>query len=419
MKIISNQFINNKIKSTRQSVTFNGYAACPLKNLYLQADSSTKSIELAKEIKQIGLKEFFNVFIQVGKEIYDPDNYPIKPNQRINSSISVWGQDNKIVVENKDGGKDEIVAVSTKPNLAYLDYNAPELLANTLQLNFRRQNSIVEYGNCFIGKNNKGEYYAIIGKDDQIRTSKKIALSEIPCEVNTYSDLSDVFKYKNLDFKNNKEKYEEKAKRQIAKDLNIKPKNIYFISQPDFHLDMGICPLKYPYVLVNDFNYSIEILNKLSKTTNNAAIKQQLDELIENTKNLKKETESNYTDADTICKELERYGFKVIKVPGRINNAGTNFMNSIVSQRPNGDLAYITNKSCWHEEKKTNPPRINLNEIFEKVLKAKVPDIKQVYFVSGPKYDSGYEYVSNSLENKKAGVHCMICEHPNFSRWNV
>lgn len=412
MNIISNSFIgynNNKIKPRKQSISFNGYAACPLKSLYLQATEDYKSLETAKEVQQIGLKENFDVFIQVGDKVLPPDKFQFRPKQTLPSDTLCWSQDNKIIAEGTNGEKDTVLINSIEPHI--VETAATETFATSMGFPHKKLKSALEGGNCYIGKNNKGESYAIIGKDNLIDTAKKIALDEIHTKVSCYNDLN----IKETPYINNEKKYQQKAMLQIAQELNIDPKNICYLSQPDFHIDMEMRPLNYPVVLVNDYNLSIELLKKATDEATDPTVKEQLDELIYYTNSKKKDLASKYTDTDTIVKELESQGFKPVRVPG-IFYGGTNFVNAIVNQKTNGDLIYITNKSCWHKFK-GNLEGPNLNDLFEKVLKEKVPQIKQVYFVSGPEGKRS-NYISDNLnDDQGGGIHCMVSEHPDFDLW--
>ena len=107
---------------------------------------------------------------------------------------------------------------------------------------------------------------------------------------------------------------------------------------------------------------------------------------------------------------MENKNFEVVRVPGRFyettstkNNIelyhNANYMNSIVQQREDGTLAYITNAS--------NPfytGGIRLDNLFAKYLKKVCPEIKDVYFVSGD------NMISFDLKYKRGGMHCRVME---------
>lgn len=396
-----------KNKPNKQATSFKGYGACPLKSLYLQANNDPDCLTVAKEVKQIGLKENFDVFIQIGKELINPNNYNQKKLHSVETTI--WSQDKRFVLEGQDGKNTDIAISSTGSGAINGDIDSSIELANSLNIPIKEMKSVLEGGNCYILKNNNGEKLALIGKTDRLRTAKKIAIEEIGEDAGRYDKLENVYNHENLDFKNKQTKYEDKATIQIAHDLNIKPENVHFISQPAFHIDMAVRPLNYPYVLINDFNCAKKLLEKAKNETSDPDIKKQIEEVISNTEYTKKIIDPKYANMDTIANELTEQGFKVIRAPGILNYGETNFMNAIVQERTNGDLVYITNKS-------PDIPGINLNELFEKVLKENVPQIKKVYFVSGQKYGNN-NYISYTLDKKSGGIHCMVCEHPDFSRW--
>jgi len=408
MNITNNRFFNNKIIQKKQPITFKGYFACPLKAVHFQSDGDPDNLKLAQEFKQkVGLKESIDVFIQVNDKVIPPDKITTDTIQKLPIFIDCWAQDNKTITE------DEVLINGI--NLHPPDTAAAEAFAKSINLTPRKLQSSIQGGNYFKGINDKDEYFAIIGENDRINTAKKIALEDAGKEVTCYGNLDTTI----TPYNGNEKEYEKKATLLIAKDLNIDPKNLFFIPQPNFHIDMELRPLNYPYILVNDYDCSIEVLKKAQKEAKDTLTKNQLEKLIFNTRTCRdfSAVSTAYTNMDIVTKELESYGFKVIKVPGKFDYSGTNFMNATVHQRPNGDLVYITNESCWHKQEITNPPRPNLNKLFEKALKEKVPQIKQVYFLSGPEIYHGCSYIRNKLEDKEGGIHCMTLEQPNFSEW--
>lgn len=390
---------------------FSGYSACPIKRLYLQPNLDERNIEIARELKAIGDKESFDVAIQVNDKVY---NNPDQVNLKELGKIAPWSQDNKVILGTKNGIEIADSGLVKKT----IEKLVPQL-SKALNIKYKKMNSVLEGGNYFIGKKNNGEYYALVGKSDLKDTAFKIACEKNGIKLRYYSEFLDIknsscqnestnpkVKSAITDFNQNKDKYIEKAKTAIAKDLNVKAENIYCLSQPDYHLDTRIRPLKYPYVLVNDYNLSIETLNKFA--CNNS--ENRIDGVIKETVINYKSGEKIYEEQEKVIKELENLGFKPIRVPGCFDDA-TNFINAVVHQRPDGKLIYITNKS------KHNYGEFDLNKAFEKVLKEKVPQIEKVYFVSGADNYDGDSYISKILENDSAGIHCLVAEHPDFDRW--
>ncbi len=229
-------------------------------------------------------------------------------------------------------------------------------------------NMPIEGGNCFLGKKTSGEYFALIG-------NKNLCGNDIPF---------------------------------IAKHLGIKGENVHLIPQPDFHIDLGIRPLNYPYVLLGD--------RKL--TANLILAKYKLD----NSTKLLIETEGNflphdYAGIDKIEHELRQKMFIPIRVPGILGDNQVNYMNAIVHQESKGDLIYITNDcqpSCYKN--------IDINSLFKEYLMKQVPQIKKVEFISGGSNNNSNAYgtyMNFALARTGGGIHCMTSERPDFVKWNA
>ena len=186
---------------------------------------------------------------------------------------------------------------------------------------------------------------------------------------------------------------------------DVKPQNIHFISQPDFHLDMALRPIGYPYILVNDD--SLALKNAKDDKLLQLEIKTRHDEFKEKTKIDPKK----FVSPNEVCKELRKIGFVPIKIAGAYSS-GINYMNAIVNKHSDGTITYITNsaKGSGYDY---------LDEVFERELRAKVPNIRNVYFISGNK-DPESIYASPIIEHLhrlSGGLHCMTLEEPDFERW--
>ena len=58
-----------------------------------------------------------------------------------------------------------------------------------------------------------------------------------------------------------------------------------------------------------------------------------------------------------------------------------------------------------------------IEKIFEKELKEKMPQVKEVYFVEGEARNDGTTTISEYLKNLHGGIHCLCAEEPNFDIW--
>jgi len=343
----------NKLPQTK----FKGYAACPIKELHVQPNYQKRFPSMISELnKKCG--KYFKIVVQMmDRATTDIGNLNFKESNCVEGSTTFcWGQDNKLFFEDGSLG---VLMENQKPDGA-------KKLAKQLGLTSRLINLNIEGGNCFLGKKPNGENYALVGAD---------AI------------------YKN--------------KTTVAKSLNLKPENLYVISQPDFHIDMVVRPLTYPYVLVGDH----KLIKKMTKGNSlNHNQNKQLEQLEQSRDETIKYC--NYTPVDTVIDELKKQGFKPIRVPGMVGRNKASFMNAIVHQEPNGDLIYITNKT--HLDKKLG---INCEKIFEQDLKAKVPEIKEVIFIDGEGLIQDSLAIGNG-ENG-GGIHCMTSERPDFKKWKM
>lgn len=159
----------------------------------------------------------------------------------------------------------------------------------------------------------------------------------------------------------------QKAKEQIANDLNIDINDVTFIPQYDFHIDMLYHPLHNGEMAVPDFDEAINILenNQIASLPND-----KKSELINQLKTLRDETKATRQEAED---NLKASGYKLVKIPCFTtgSESGTNFMNGVGGTSPKtGQTFYITNKSEYPE----------LQDFVEPYLKN--AGVDKVYFVS-------------------------------------
>lgn len=352
----------NKKSNTAKTTPFGGYFACPIKELHVQPMHEDKNaIILLKELqKKCG--EYFRIIVQLGDRVTEniEDIQLDKYGYISNANPTKWGQDNKLFLP--DG---KTLAIFKKAK----DYQTGEYLATALNMPKININAPIEGGNCFLGKKNTGEYFALIG-------NKNLYGNYIPL---------------------------------IAKKIGIKLENIHLISQPDIHIDLGIRPINYPYVLLGDRGLTTKLIK--SHTHKLDAITQMLIESSENYHRF------SYANTETIEKELIQNGFIPIRVPGLLGQNKINYMNAIVHQESNGDLIYITNDCQPYGYR-----NIDINNLFKKYLMEKVPKVKKVKFING---GLGYDgenyrtYTSFCLARTNGGIHCMSNERPDFEKWNI
>lgn len=352
MKVSGQNHFNYRQNKPKQT-TFKGYFACPIKELHIPASDNFGFKPFLKELNE-KCGKYFNIIVQ----FKDGLSNDIEKITQLQPSFAdkfmpfKWGQDNKIFLNNHKLG-----VLNQSQSTEHIDE-----FANTLGIGFKPIDLNIIGGNCFLGKKSAEENFALLGCDAMEYTTKK----------------------------------------KIAEALEIKEKNVHIISQPNFHIDLAVRPLNYPYVLVGDKRLTLKLAEK------NNPNKEQIEYIKKANKWLaKNETKGTYKNSDTIIQELKDRGFSPIKVPGLINERKMNFMNAIVHQEENGDLIYITNKTHI-----INETGIDFEANFEKYVKSKVPAIKEVIFINGA------GYIERNLYGPQGGLHCMGCERPDFNAWN-
>lgn len=369
-----NNFYNNKPtyspSPTQNKPPFKGYIACPIKELHIQTFNSYESRYPIIEELNRKCGQYFRIIVQTFEGFIDAANItPKKPTPTCPYKLTYneHGQDNKLFTEN---------GILLLEGCAKDGWEEAETLAQYLDLPTRHVKTYVQGGNCFLGKKPDGETFALVGQD----ALKKKRYGPRPYEV----EKTDI------------------DKNRLAEELGLHPDNVYVLPQPEYHLDMAIRPLKYPYVLVDSPQKTIEL-------TTSKKLKAYLLKLQEKLKGYTEE--ENYTSPELIAERLEEMGFKPIFVPGTIGmcREETNFMNAIVHQKPDGSLVYITNhskgdKKFWKGS--------DMEEVFTQYLREQCPDISEVIFIDG-KGEIDY-----CLRTKFSGIHCLASERPDVEQWN-
>lgn len=408
---------------------FGGHAARPIKALYLQPDDHIYNREVAEHLGQIGREEGFGVFLQLGSQLLrDPMELIFEKKWgywRIqDANASSWAQDCKIVTETEVLG---LPRLSFKPgDQGILNERREQVyakqLAKALGLPFRQLRCYVEGGNVFLGKRESGEPYVMLGEESVKITARLLAKQSrgtVFKFIGYYAGLA----YEALNgtlqsaLGRARTYWREKALETIVEDFRIRPENLVLLPQPEFHIDMAVRPLNGRYVLVNDFEESLAMLETLGRhhweegpIFQNPAI--EMGALHDTLRRYRKEvTRQGYAGTEAVCKALKAGGFEPIRVPGilgavvpgirRKKSRPLNYTNAIVHQRGNGGLVYITNGSGIPE----------LNQLFKEALMRKAPQVKRVEFVTGPINQESISYIERCLRND-GGIHCMSAEHP-------
>lgn len=328
--------------------TFKGYDAAPLKRLYMRGFDSRDHIDVFNELKNISEKENFELVC-----IQD-DSIKAHPEPELDRDSFPWNQDCMLLHKSNDKTYLYNLFKSYYAHDRFLDLDKTGIT-------IAGKDFPIDGGNFFIGKNQKGEEWLLIGSDD------------------SSSSMS------------------------LAKELGIKDENVFVLPQPAFHLDMRIRPVGYPYILVSDEDISLNNCDKLGNEIDKPIVKKAYNYL-------NKKHSPNMSGTE-IAEKLTKFGFKPILIGGNYSPM-INFMNAIVHQRPDGKLVYITNSSQNIEKGQEK-----YEKQFEQDLKTSVPNLEKVYFISGNNSNvNNYNCMANFLLSQ-GGIHCLCAEEPNFDKW--
>ena len=366
-----------------QKISFKGYDARPLSAVVMTINDEPDSINIIKQMSDIGAKEGFRVYFtnQTNKLYANLDT--IKKFFKIcTSGFSKWAQDNAVLTP------DNRVLHSWRNTEAGFD----KRIASLTKAKFTDCDDFIEGGNLFFVKNDD--------KNELFVGAKEL--------------------------KNTTPQYLEKLY-GVSKVIPV--------PQADFHLDLFIRPLDNKRVLVADDRLTIKAIKKaieniakyqISKTCTKAEIK-ELDDVKKGLKTMLKDFERDVKHtknpkADEIAGVLKDNGYTPIMVPGRFYYAipdknkddlvhSLNYMNAVVHKKNDGSLVFVTNKSNLNKDYGLTPEiseKIDFD--FEKMfIKSVQPYIKKenIYFVEGTN-----NKIARLLETEGGGIHCLCNEIP-------
>jgi len=373
------------INFRNNNISFKGYDALPVRGLYMQGIRKNGEINIFREMKNITDKEGIDIFVNqdgmnVNQELSDNGNYE--------EFLSVWGQDNKAFVVNQNGKT--ILCNSREPALN------PDSLGKLSDFELDRQKYMPRGGNYYVGYKKNGDRWIIINGMSVARDVDFTKFGDVP----TMEHIEELF--------------------------DVKPGNIYVVTDFTNDIDEIIRPIGYPNVLVNDYRLSLKNLEKM---------KEEYPESYQTYNILKDYVEARIDEedllpgvpsADQLCKTLKDNGFNPIKIAGRYTE-DINYMNALAFKNKKNGISYITNST-----KHTYPELEYLEKLFEEDLVKKVPEITDTYFVSGGEHDTTeavpgiFEIlyadrgikkkneIMNILTSRHGGIHCMTAEIPNF-----
>lgn len=362
----SNSYLPAKYpkKVASEKTSFKGYFACPIKELHIQtAYEKTKFPRMNLMIQELNekCKKYFEILVQTRGRLSKPQDLEVDADGFIIEPVETrykYGQDNKLFTEDS-------MMLLRYPNSS--NWEAAKSLAGKLKLKTTTVFENIAGGNCFLGKKPNGETFALVGDNALVYEEDEMTLIRTP--------------------------------KNLAESLNIKPENLYIIEQPEYHLDVAIRPLKYPYVLVNDMDLTKEFVKS-------EAQKKQIDTM--NFREKCEITSGRLASPKETAKQLEKCGFKPILVPGTLGRRELNYMNAIVHQDTDGKLIYITNHSTYGKSE-----GIDMEKIFTDYLKEKAPDVKEIIFIDGE------SFVPSCFRQESGAIHCLTSERPDFEKWKT
>lgn len=179
-----------------------------------------------------------------------------------------------------------------------------------------------EGGNTLLGVDTEGLPFAIIGKDS-VAISKAIMEQQLGREMN-----------------------ENEVKMAFAIDYGLSTEQVFFVEQPgSFHLDMSMAIIGNRTIVLNDAVAAAESYQVYPREAN----KQQCDNM-----KMRLITEAMITKMfeDKTARDLEQYGFKVIRTPGVFRafaqpegepHEQMNFFNMVTATTPAGGKIVVIN----------------------------------------------------------------------------
>ena len=355
----------------------------PLRGFYMQGIRKSGEKRIFNEMKAIAQQEGVDIFVnQDGQNI----TQELNRDANYDEFLSVWGQDNKAFVVNKNGR--EILCKSKEPALN------PESLGKLYDFELNNKKYMPRGGNYYIGYKNNGEKWLLINGMSIYDEKAFKVFGDCP----TIELLPELF--------------------------DVKPENIHVLTDFTNDIDEIVRPIGYPNILVNDYKLSLKNLDKMKKKFPNSQIYLTMKNYLQQKIREGEENIPGVPSADKICEKLKAYGFNPIRIGGRYMD-GINYMNALAFENKKNGFSYITNST-----KNSYPELEYLESLFEKDLKRKVPKITDTYFVSGGRRDDEavpglfclfhglkkQNVIMDILANRGGGIHCMTAEIPDFDK---
>ena len=373
----------------------------------------------------------------------------------IDNEVSVWGEDNKIFLNAKDGDLEVLVPPRVDPDLVEMaqiyteddgyhpfrdgfqgavaerdESDLADEMAEAIGRTSSYARTYLEGGNTLTGTRKDGKTYSIVGDDSVVisalhleaedyfsdaeisratyrlmrqgELSKRAIDATVEKLMRTYDEM-DPDRYDEVDDWRAEAKrflaILELTKDVIADDLDLERKQVVFVTQPDFHIDMHMRPLGPGKVLLNDPAATLKLINQLLENEDLANWEESA--LIA----MREETEKDLEDLGDVYSDiretLKREGIQVIRAPGVFNSKGrqANFMNAVLGTSESGQTFFLTNASSIKA----------LEESFAKFLKRQGVDF--VGFVGGHGGNGNSYSASEHSLALSGGLDCREVHH--------
>ncbi len=382
----------HKIQDSNQDGTINWSEGINRNISKIQVAKSKINSELVSFLNKVGDEQGFSVeLLDIDGEalwaedlsIVRADKKQLIPNCETGSNIEAYNNESKITAKRRHVSL-QAQGSAFQRQQANEDPVAIKYSHTLSQEDIVAGRTYLEGGNVLNTLTKDGEPGAIIGEESIKYSMIKLGLDDSEASVNI-------------------------AKKQIAEELGIEEKNVTYIPQFDFHIDMFYRPLNNGQIGIPDYEAGIKILETFiqdinkkleasSETTEAAGIlleekknlenrKQEYLKLIGKLKEMASKTEEIAADAEN---KLKEQGYEIIKIPcfteidkgedPTPNATGVenpiNYMNAICgTSAKTGEKFYITNTSGDD----------NLDAYMETFLKDTV-GFDKIYFAPTKKY---------------------------------
>ena len=360
-------------------ISYKGHDVTRLRGLYMQGLCKRGHSKVFEEMKIVANKEGLDLFLNQANQSFEKE---FSQRVFVPSFMTIWGQDKKAFIKNK---LESLILWNTKDGSPLHGFEMPYE-----NIKIREENYFPRGGNYYLGYNKNGERWLLIHERSIKECKKNFNDTELP------------------------------SREQLVEIFDVKKENIITLPLTVDDLDEMVRPVGFPYVLVNDYKESLNNLELMKEKFPKSDevyyyAKKYLEEKISG--------ESVTGMTEQILKILSDYGFKPIKIGARYHH-DINYLNALAWENNSGKISYLTNST-----KDSYPELDFLESLFDKLLREKIPEISDVYYISGGErtdaeknseafanlMSMGFNnrnVIMDTLATYQGGIHCMTAEIP-------